>query len=668
VRRVIQFVYVVVAAACGAPPAPPVCKRVCTPPSWTTLSVLAGRPGGPGAVDAAGAAAHFVAPWQGALDGAGHLYLADGNMIRTIDLATAAVTTLAGTMDVNNGSYDGVGANASFNTPSGVAAFGGQVYVTDTENHTLRRIDVATATVTTIAGAFGMGSSVDDVGTAARFKEPEGLAIDATGTHLYIADTDNQTIRRVDLPSVTVTTLAGTPLMRGTTDATGAAARFDLPKALAVDAAGANLYIVDSNNRSIRKLALADNSVTTVVTMTTLPIAVAVNGAELLVSTDNRVVRIDIATGAESPLAGDPQQGFVDGAAGAARFFAPAGLIADGAGTLYVADTDNFAVRTVALATAQVATLAGSTPIGTADGIGGAARFNGVTGLAADATTLYVADTNNQLIRKVALATGEVSTLAGAAGQTGNADGADARFSYPSGLALDVDGTRLYVADRDNHQIRRVDVATGVVSTLALNPVGPGLTFLSSPEGLALDGPTLYVTDSGNHVVVAVTAASGDASLVAGTAGMAGRVDAIGTKARFYGPTGIAADGAGNLFIMDVVNNAVRKIVIATGAVTTLAGGTLGPDDGTGTAAHFYFPTQAVVDGVGELFIADSLNHTIRRLVTASAAVTTVIGNPRRFGVWPGPLPAQLGVPTALALTDDGALVLASESAILVAR
>ncbi len=191
---------------------------------------------------------------------------------------------------------------------------------------------------------------------------------------------------------------------------------------------------------------------------------------------------------------------------------------------------------------------------------------------------------------------------------------------------------------------------------------------MSSPEGLALDGNRLYVTDSGNHIVVAVELASGDASIVAGASGMPGRVDAAGAKARFYGPTGIAADGAGRLFVMDVVNNAVRAVTVATGAVTTLAGGTLGADDGTGAAAHFYFPTQATIDGAGELFVADSLNHTIRRIATASGAVTTVIGNPKRFGVAPGPLPAQLGVPTAMVLTNEGWLALASESALLVAR
>ncbi len=670
-RAICPLVAVVTIGCSGSSqPPPPMCQVLCTSPSWSALSLLAGHPGGPGTVDGVGAVAHFIAPWNGGLDGQGKLYLADGNMIRAIDLATGAVRSLAGAPGINNGSYDGVGAMASFNTPSGVAATPQAVYVTDTENHTLRQIDVATATVTTIAGAYSMGGAVDDVGTAARFNEPEGLTIDHAHAHLYLGDTDNSTIRRIDLPSLQVTTIAGTALMRGTTDGVGAAARFNLPKAVVLDDTDENLYILDSNNLSIRKLSLADSTVSTVATFVDVPNGLAVDGTDVLVAVDNGITRVDGTTGAMTPFTGGSLPGFRDGALTDARFHAPAGIISDGAGSFYVADTDNYAVRKITTADGQVATLAGTSPVGSADGVGPAARFNGPWSLAADgAGTLYVADTNNQLIRKIDLASGAVTTLAGAAGMSGTTDGplASARFTSPSGLALDGAGA-LYVADRDDRSIRKIDLAAGTVSTLALAQ-GTGFSYLSSPESLALVGKKLYVTDSGNHVVVAIELATTTATVLAGTSGTPGFADATGAKARFYSPSGLVSDGADHLYVADVLNNRVRAIQISTGAVTTLAGSNLGSDDGTGPAARFYYPTHLAIDGAGDLYVSDSLNYEVRHVALATGAVSTVIGTVTRSGVALGPLPGQLGIPTALVLIPpSGELALVSESSVLLAQ
>jgi hypothetical protein len=185
-----------------------------------------------------------------------------------------------------------------------------------------------------------------------------------------------------------------------------------------------------------------------------------------------------------------------------ARFRNPLGVVPDGAGNLYVADTDNDTIRKVVLATGAVTTLAGTAgSIGYADGIGAAARFNGPTGLATDgAGNLYVADTGNNTIRKVVLATGVVTTLAGNATLPGSADGTGpaARFISPRGVALDGAGN-LYVADEGNHTVRVMVLATGAVTTLA------------------------------------------------GAAGMYGNMDGTGAAARFNSPFGVAADGAGNL-------------------------------------------------------------------------------------------------------------------------
>jgi DNA-binding beta-propeller fold protein YncE len=149
-----------------------------------------------------------------------------------------------------------------------------------------------------------------------------------------------------------------------------------------------------------------------------------------------------------------------------------------------------------------------------------------------------------------------------------------------------------------------------------------------------------------------------------------GSADATGSKARFYSPTGVVADGRGNLFVADVMNDAIRKIEIATGEVTTIAGAlnVQGSADGVGRAARFAYPTELAIDARGNLFVSDSNNNTVRRIDPASLAVTTVIGSPNVSGVRLGPLPAQLTAPAALAMTADGRLALFSENALLLAH
>src|SRR5882672_4651166 len=248
-------------AACGDSAKPgSTCTRACPPPGWTTLDLLAGVPGGPGWVDGTLVAAHFSDPWTLASDGQGHLYVADAETIRVIDLAAGSVATLAGVFNQVGGT-DGVGAAATFNTPSGLAYANGQLYVADTENDVIRKIDVATATVTTVAGAFQQPGAVDGSGVAASFAELEGLALDGNG-NLYVADTDNDEIRVLSLNDGAVTTVAGAARTIGATDGVGADALFNKPRALAIDAAG-NLYVADSLNLSVRRVQVATRTVST---------------------------------------------------------------------------------------------------------------------------------------------------------------------------------------------------------------------------------------------------------------------------------------------------------------------------------------------------------------------------------------------------------------------
>ena len=321
-------------------------------------------------------------------------------------------STLAGSGDA--GSADGVRGTARFRFPIAVAVdIVGNVYVSDRGNNTVRKITSA-GVVTTLVGLPGSAGNEDGMGTAARFNEPSGVAVDSAGS-LYIADAGNCTIRKVTATGV-VTTLAGVAGSAGSEDGTGRAARFNDPCGVAVDSRGI-LIVADSGNDVVRKVTSA-GKVTTV-----------------------------------AGLAGSA--GNADGTGSGARFYGPSGVAIDKAGNAYVADRHNFTIRKVTPA-GVVTTVAGlAVNAGSADGAGSEARFNDPMGVAVDAAgSIYVTDTGSSTIRRVAA--GIVRTLAGMTRGVGSADGTGsaARFNSPAGIAVDSKGN-LYVADVGSHTIRK---------------------------------------------------------------------------------------------------------------------------------------------------------------------------------------------------------------------
>ncbi|MES2536344.1 MAG: NHL repeat-containing protein [Pseudomonadota bacterium] len=647
------------------------------------LSLIAGDIGGAGTLDAVGTAARFYGPNAVATDASGNLYVADSynHTIRKVVIATGVVTTLAGTAG-SSGSADGNGALARFQEPSGIAADAfGNLYVADKGNHTIRQIVIATAAVTTLAGTAGSSGSTDATGAAALFQRPRGVAADAAG-NLYVTDTDNFTIRKIVIATGAVTTLAGTAGGFGSTNGIGAAARFAYPDGIAVDAG--NLYVAETGNQTIRKIVIATRVVSTFAGTTGVfgdadgiggaanfrnpgGLAADASGNLYVADTLSHTIRKIVITTAEvTTLAGTGNMsGSADGTGAAARFSYPGGVAADASGNVYVADTFNYTIRKMVAGTGAVSTLAGLTSrLGSIDGTGAAAVFQGPNGITADgAGNLYVADFNNHTIRKIT-PDGVVSTLAGTAGSSGTADGtgAAARFMLPVGVMTDGSGN-LYVADTYNSLIRKIVIATGEVSTIT-----DFTAQLLFPHGIVADGAgKLFVADTANNTIRQIVIATGVVSTLAGTAGGFGSADGTGAAAQFSGPRGITLDGSGDLYVADANNNTIRKIVIATGEVSTPLGtaGSPGSTDGIGVAARFQYPSGITTDAAGNLYIADMGNHTIRQIAIATGVVTTIAGVAGQQGILLGALPGSLSAPSFLTFIDHNTLALSSGGSVL---
>jgi sugar lactone lactonase YvrE len=308
----------------------------------------------------------------------------------------------------------------------------------------------------------------------------------------------------------------------------------------------------------------------------------------------------------------------------------PSGVVADGAGGWFVADSaDDVILRyTTNGVVSVVAGVRGQS--GSADGSASAARFNDPLGLARDsAGNLYVADSGNGTVRRIA-SDGTVSTFAGNPANRGSADGTGsaASFSAPAGLALDSSGN-LYVTDSQAHVLRRI-TPTGVVTTLAgtarstgdADGTGAAARF-NSPTGLTITSTgTLFVADSGNHLIRRVTL-GGAVTTAAGLAGVADAFDGVGTGAVLNQPTGIAAFSDGNVYFTDLGSSLVRRLA-PDGSVTTIAGlfRITGQKDGTAREVWWNQP-RAIAAGSENLVVADGANAALRT-ITPTGTVTTL--------------------------------------------
>jgi len=305
----------------------------------------------------------------------------------------------------------------------------------------------------------------------AQFSYPVGVAVDRAG-NTYITDAGNHTIRKVSVTGI-VSTLAGLAGVAGSVDGVGQEARFDMPVCITVDNAGV-VYVVDQFDSTLRRItpdgtvttlqvALADAANTTEIASNPglnhpNGIAVDCSGNLYIADTGNNTIRKIAPDGSLSTLAGvNGTPGAADGQGATARFNAPFGIAVDLDGNVYVADQGNSTIRKIT-PDGMVSTIAGiaGNP-GSTNGIGATAQFSYPAGLAVDAAgNLYVADRNNSIIRKIDSA-GSVTTLAGVSGTEGSSDGglSDAQLGFPVGLAVDLSGV-VYVADSEANTIRKI--------------------------------------------------------------------------------------------------------------------------------------------------------------------------------------------------------------------
>ena len=644
--------------------------------AWGQTYTISTFAGGGLPVNVSGASASLVPnpPQYIAADSAGNVFFVDQNTVLRLDAKTGILTLVAGNGSMGFSGDNGPATSAQLNNPHGIAVdAAGNLYIADYGNLRIRK--VSGGVITTVAG--GGSSDLGDNGPAASayLNDPVAVAVDSAG-NLYLPDYNR--VRKVSNGVITTVAGNGTQGFSGD-NGPATSAQLALPTGVAVDSAG-NLYIADTNNNRIRKVS--NGAITTVAGNGTpgfsgdngpatsaqlyFPIGVAVDSAGNLYFADPSNIR-KVSNGVIATVAGNGTPGFSgdNGPATSAQLNDPWGIAADSAGDLYIADSSNYRIRKVTNGVITTVTGGGSS-IGD-NGPATSAQLNWPAGVAVDTVgNLYIADTDNNRIRKVS--GGVITTVAGngTPGFSGdNGPATSAQLNHPFGVAVDSAGS-LYIADDYNDRIRKV--SGGVITTAAGNgtegfsgnDVLATSAPLDHPTGVAVDSAgNLYIADSENNRICAVS--NGVITTVAGngTPGFSGD-NGPATSAHLGNPEGVAVDSAGNLYIADLGSDNVRKV--SGGVITTVAGSAtccFGGDNGPATSAQLNTPTGVAIDSADSLYIADFGNNRIRKV--SGGVIATVAGNGTLgFSGDNGPATsAQLYYPQGVAVDSAGNLYVA---------
>jgi sugar lactone lactonase YvrE len=658
--------------------------------------------GGP----ASSAAFGLFSPEGLAVDSSGNIFIADtdNSVVREIVASTGNIQTVAGNVALGAGfSGDGGPAtSAQLNDPFGIFVDGsGNIFIADADNCVIRKVNAGN--ISTVAGNGTLQQPCGYAGdggpaTSAQLDVPEGVFVDSAG-NIFIADSYNNFIRVVNTGTAPVMiagltiapgniqTVAGSNYNSQGGTACGFAndgqiattAQLCAPSGVFADGTG-NIFITDTNNFAIREVAASTVNVITTVAGTlgvegyspngTLATSANLNypnnilvdgsGNIFIADTDNFVIR-EVTAGSIQTVIGNNFLAY-SGDGGTAlngQLNYPGGVVVDGSGDIFIADSDSSVIREV-LASGDIQTVAGtgttcalSTAACGDAGLATSAQLNNPYGVFLDASgNVFIADTENNRIRAVntgaapvtiatiVIAPGDIATVAGTGTQGYGGDGAvavSAELFSPFGVFVDSAGN-IFIADSDNHRIREVAAATGIITTVAGTGTqcssssaacGDGGAAISAqladPNGIFVDSSeNIYIADTGDNRIRQVAASNGNISTVAGTGnpGYAGD-GAAAVSAQLTGPSSVFVDVSGNIFIVDRENFVVREVVGTTGFIATVAGNTnqgFSGDGGQSTSAELNLPFGLFGDATGNLFIADTDNSRIRKLVPTITA------------------------------------------------
>jgi hypothetical protein len=582
-----------------------------------------------------------------ALDSAGNLFITDYARIREIVRATGDIITVAGDGTLGYSGDNGPATSAEFGDNGVAIDPQGDLYIADYENNAVREVVKATGDIITVAGNGTLGYSGDGGPAIAAELTALRVAVDRAGD-LFVADANNNVVREVT-PAVTVNVSLSSalPTLTAIVASTASAA---LGQSITFTATVTDLSpggpvpdwgtVIFSDQAGVIGSAPLVNSVSQF-TISSLPAGVNT----ITASYGGTLQFAPSTTGTIVTAAGNGTAGYEgdNGPATAAGLNAPRHIAFDTAGDAFIADTANYVIREVVKATGEIITVAGDGVAGYSGDNGPAtdAELNVPLDLAIDsAGDLFFSDTNNNVVREVVKATGNIITVAGdgTGGYSGDGGPATAaELNSPRGIAIDSAGD-LFIAENFNQRIREVVNATGHIITYAGTGIagysgdgGPATAAkIDFPLGLAIDtAGDLFIASNGDDRIREVVKATGDIITVAGNGTVGYNGDGgPATAAEISAATGVAVDSDGDLFLTDYSNNVIREVVKATGDIITVAGtGTAGysGDDGPATAAEMYAPLRVGVNPAGQVFEADGDN--VIREFTPAAIVSVSSSN-----------------------------------------
>jgi sugar lactone lactonase YvrE len=588
----------------------------------------------------------------------GNLYVTDASnsVIREVNLSIGIATIVAGTGNYGDKGDGGAATAASIGPEEIALDTAGNIYFEDNEgllgypySGRIRKVDIATGGITTVVGTGTLGfSGSGSPATAAEINTQHGgIAFDKQN-NLYLADDNNQRIRKVNALTGIITTIAGTGLAGyGGDNGAAISAKLNYPSSVCVDDSG-SIYLTDRMN--------------------------------------NRVRKINWKTGIITTIAGNGTLGYSGdgGPATAAELASPFGLNLDKTGNVYVADGSNNRLRKINVSTGIISTVAGNGILGFSGDGGSAtsAEVNNLTGVSLDtAGNIYVVDgldvaqSFSIRVRKIDVITNNISTVAGNGGANYNGDGipaTNAQISVPNSIKIDAAGN-MYIADYSNYRIREINGA-GIISTFCgSGSCGDMENMLAAnaeiygPSDLAFDkSGNMFISDYYNNRISEIDindslipfAGNGFNEPLSGAySGDGGPA----TVAELSWPNGVAVDDSNNVIIADFWNNRVRKVNRKTGIISTLAGRGLAGfsgDGGLATSAVLDGPEAVAVDDSGNVFITDSFNQRIRKVNGSTGIITTIAGNGTAgYSGDGGPATAaKLNNPIGIALDKNGYL------------